>query len=227
MNTKIITVPGFHGSDAHHWQTWLETQFPDSVRLQGVDWEAPKLYHWAEALEKQLDSSPERAILVAHSFGCLVAALVASWRPEKVAGVILVTPASPSRFSMQGLYAQTDKQVSIAGLIPDHALNTLGVLIGSENDPWMTLDKAHTLSRQFGLAFYNAGKAGHINSESGYGEWPLVADFVKALLDAVEPAPGDDIQHLGAWNRYRKRYTRHGMSPVEQHTKAPVAVHFI
>ncbi|HAO26352.1 MAG TPA: alpha/beta hydrolase, partial [Methylophaga sp.] len=24
MKTKILTVPGYHGSDENHWQTWLE-----------------------------------------------------------------------------------------------------------------------------------------------------------------------------------------------------------
>src|SRR5690606_3824750 len=94
MITRILTVPGFHGSDENHWQTWLEQQFPDSERLTGVNWELPRIYQWAEALEKQLDTMPGQAILVAHSFGCLVSALIASWRPEKVAGVILVAPAA-------------------------------------------------------------------------------------------------------------------------------------
>jgi len=206
MKTKILTVPGFHGSNENHWQTWLEQQFPDSERLTGVNWESPRIYPWAEALEKQLDSMPGQAILVAHSFGCLVSALIASWRPDKVAGVILVAPAAPQRFSLYGPIYESQKNLqTIAGTLPDQRLNTLGVMVASKNDPWMSVLQADQLSRDWGLAFYNAGNAGHINSESGYGQWPIIKDFVAAMLEAVEPLPGDDVYQLGSWNSSRKR----------------------
>lgn len=206
MKTKILTVPGFHGSDENHWQTWLEHQFPDSERLTGVNWESPRIYPWAEALEKQLDTMPGQAILVAHSFGCLVSALIASWRPEKVAGVILVAPAAPQRFSLYGPIKESQKNLqTIAGTLPDQHLNMLGVLVASKNDPWMSVVQADQLSRDWGLAFYNAGNAGHINSESGYGAWPLIKDFVSAMLEAIEPLPGDEVFQLSSWNSSRKR----------------------
>ncbi|MDF1589113.1 MAG: alpha/beta hydrolase [Gammaproteobacteria bacterium] len=205
MNTKILTVPGFHGSDDSHWQTWLEQQFPQSERLTGVDWESPALFTWSEALGKQLDSISGQVILVAHSFGCLVSAVMASWRPEKVVGVILVAPAAPERFALYGPINENQNHLqSITACMPDRHLNMLGVVVASKNDPWMPLVQADQLSRDWGLAFYNAGNAGHINSESGYGEWPLIKDFVLAMLDAVEPLPGDDAYQLGSWNNSRK-----------------------
>ncbi|HCD05358.1 MAG TPA: alpha/beta hydrolase [Methylophaga sp.] len=206
MKTKILTVPGYHGSDENHWQTWLEQQFPDSERLTGKNWKSPRIYPWAEALEKQLDTMPGQVILVAHSFGCLVSALIASWRPEKVAGVILVAPAAPQRFSLYGPITENQQNLqTIAGALPDQRLNTLGVLVASKNDPWMSVVQADQLSRDWGLAFYNAGNAGHINSESGYGEWPLIKDFVSAMLEAIEPLPGDEVFQLSSWNSSRKR----------------------
>jgi len=216
MNTTILTVPGYRGSDANHWQTWLEQQFPESKRLTDVNWDSPRIYTWAEALEKQLDSMPGQAILVAHSFGCLVTALMASWRPEKIAGIILVAPAAPQRFSLYGPIVQTQKNLqNISGCLPEHRLNTLGVLVASKNDPWMSTVQADQLSRDWGLALYNAGNAGHINSESGYGEWPLIKDFVTAMLDAVEPLPGDEVFQLGSWNSSRKRYSTRKPSIID------------
>ncbi len=77
--------------------------------------------------------------------------------------------------------------------------------MASKNDPWMSVVQADQLSRDWGLAFYNAGNAGHINSESGYGEWPLIKDFVSAMLEAIEPLPGDEVFQLSSWNSSRKR----------------------
>jgi len=209
-STAVITVPGYRGSNDKHWQSWLERTCPDVSRVGGIDWDQPHLFAWAEALEKHLDKLPGQAILVSHSFGALVSALVANWRADKVAGLILAAPASPERFGLKG--CRRDGEDSIREFLPAMSLDALGVLIGSEDDPWLALNEAKQLSQQWGLAFFNAGKAGHINVDSGYGEWPLLKEFVDALIDAIEPLPGDDISHLGSWNRSRRinqgRYTQ-------------------
>ena len=38
---RLVTVPGLHGSEEAHWQTWLERQFAHSLRVEQADWEAP------------------------------------------------------------------------------------------------------------------------------------------------------------------------------------------
>jgi len=217
-STTIVTVPGYHGSNEKHWQSWLERTCPDVSRVSGIDWEQPHLFAWAGALEKHLDKLPGQVILVSHSFGALVSALVAHWRADKVAGLILAAPASPERFSLKG--CRHEDEDSISGFLPETSLDTLGVLIGSENDPWLALNDAKQLSQQWGLAFFNAGKAGHINVDSGYGEWPLLREFVDALTDAIEPLPGDDISHLSSWNRSRRINQYSPTQPVPLQRKA-------
>jgi len=191
MKTKIVTVPGFHGSDEKHWQSWLERQLPNSERVRGIDWEQPQIFTWANAIEMHIDAAPNPVILVAHSFGCLASALVTSRRPEKVAGLILVAPASPQRFSLTGPIAVDSRpQNDISGFLPNR-LDTLGLLIASQNDPWMRFSQAEQFSHQWGLTLHDAGNAGHINSESGYGEWPLIKKLVTAMLDSPEDLTDD------------------------------------
>ncbi|WP_341327183.1 alpha/beta hydrolase [Methylotuvimicrobium sp. KM2] len=195
MKTKIITVPGFHGSDVKHWQTWLERQLPGSERVSGIDWERPQILTWARAIEKHIDAKPERVILVAHSFGCLASALVASRYPEKVAGLILVAPASPQRFSLTGpIGVNFGSENDISSYLPKQRLQTLGLLVASTNDPWMELGQSEEFGRQWGMSLYNAGNAGHINSEAGYGEWPLIKQWVTTIQDAVASFQGDEPQ---------------------------------
>ncbi len=195
MKTKILTVPGFHGSDDKHWQTWLERQLPNSERVRGIDWEQPQIFTWANAIEKHIDARPGRVILVAHSFGCLVSALVASRRPEKIAGLILVAPASPQRFSLTGPIGVDFKtEIDISDCLPNRRLETLGLLVASTNDPWMEFAQAEQISLQWGLALYNAGNAGHINSEAGYGEWPVLKQWVTTIQDAIAAFQGDESQ---------------------------------
>lgn len=197
MNTKIVTVPGFHGSDDTHWQSWLERQLPGSERVGGIDWEKPQILTWANAIEKHIDATSGRVILVAHSFGCLASALVASRNPEKVSGLILVAPASPQRFSLTGpISADARPQNDISGFLPNRRLDTLGILVASQNDPWMQFSQAERFSRQWGLTLHDAGYAGHINTEAGYGEWPLIEKMVTAMQISLENAMVDSPLQL-------------------------------
>src|SRR5690606_23598384 len=61
-------------------------------------------------------------------------------------------------------------------------LKVSGSLIASRNDPWMRFDKAADLAQRWGLALHDAGAAGHINPESGYGPWPLALQLASAPL---------------------------------------------
>jgi pimeloyl-ACP methyl ester carboxylesterase len=78
------------------------------------------LPHWDQAVRDGIDQAPGPVWLVAHSFGCLAAVLAASSRPERVAGLMLVAPADPERFTPQGLRdaSTAPEQPSLARWIP-------------------------------------------------------------------------------------------------------------
>lgn len=182
MTHNILIVPGYHGSGDTHWQTWLEAEIPDTVRVSGIDWEKPILHNWAGEIIRTLDESADTSIIVAHSFGCLASAFAVVNRPHKVAGVLLVAPASPERFSLLGVCKSTlSASHGIARYLPEGALNVPGLVIGSRNDPWMKLEHAYAWSKRWKLGFYDAGEAGHINVDSGFGPWPLIKAIVQSL----------------------------------------------
>ena len=56
------------------------------------------------------------------------------------------------------------------------------VLVGSENDPYMTLESARKLAMHWGSSFINAGKAGHINLDSGHGHWQEGEALLRNLI---------------------------------------------
>ena len=46
------------------------------------------------------------------------------------------------------------------------------ITVGSQNDPYCAADVSESLADRWGSLFINAGEAGHINSDAGYGPWP-------------------------------------------------------
>lgn len=187
MTSDILIVPGYHGSGEAHWQTWLERELPSARRVSGIDWGQPVLHNWARSIMHDLDSIARPTIIVAHSFGCLATALAVSQRPLQVAGVILVAPADPDRFTLLGARRhQLVRNPGIAAQLPDRSLNTLGLVIGSRNDPWMKLQHAYAWACRWKLAFHDAGFAGHINVDAGYGPWPFIKMITQSMDEIIQ-----------------------------------------
>ncbi len=168
---RIVTVPGLHGSEDAHWQSWLERQFARSLRVEQSDWEMPNLDRWARAVGDLIGQLKGPFILAAHSYGCLATAhaLTRLVSRTEVAGVLFVAPASPEKFTSFGRFEA-------------QRLNVPSILIGSENDPWMHALKARELAARLGSAFVNLGAAGHINTAAGFGPWPRAKFFVDTLI---------------------------------------------
>jgi predicted alpha/beta hydrolase family esterase len=169
--TRILTVPGLHGSGPGHWQSWLETQFDAAARVEQAAWDTPDLRAWTGAVRDTLEAHhPHPVVLVAHSFGCLATARALCDVLPQVAAVLYVAPACPARFGLQ--------RDSLGG-----RLAIPSIVVASENDPWMPLQGAMQLAGQWGSTFINLGASGHINVASGYGPWPLAARLVESLIE--------------------------------------------
>jgi predicted alpha/beta hydrolase family esterase len=173
---RLITVPGLRGSETAHWQTWLERQFPRSLRVEQDDWDAPNLARWSQSVRALLARERGPFVLAAHSYGCLAAAHALEQRPGvgDVAGVLFVAPASPAKFTQAGAFD--------AG-----RLAVPSIVIGSETDPWMPLADARAFAQRLGSAFVNLGDAGHINTASGFGPWPRAKYFIDTLVHCAAP----------------------------------------
>jgi hypothetical protein len=56
------------------------------------------------------------------------------------------------------------------------------VLLGSQNDPYCSLERARAFAHAWGSEFVDYGRAGHINAESGLGDWPDGHALLKNLM---------------------------------------------
>jgi hypothetical protein len=65
------------------------------------------------------------------------------------------------------------------------ALPFPSVLVASENDPHGTLQFAKKTARGWKSRLVNAGRAGHINVDSGHGPWPEGQQLLRKLMADV------------------------------------------
>jgi uncharacterized protein len=173
-----LIVPGLNGSGPVHWQTLWGRQY-GFERVEQKDWTNPDSVSWVKTLDAAIHSRPDKLVVIAHSLGCWA---VMKWvalhpdREDRVQAALLVAP--PDLTSPTAL----PRSVLDFALFQKKMLPFPSILVGSENDPYMTLDKAQTLACEIGSRFVNAGFVGHINVDSGHGKWPQGEALLKQLI---------------------------------------------
>lgn len=165
---RVLVVPGWHGSGDSHWQSRWERLHPSFERVQQAHWDQPDLAVWSEQLARALAQSSRPALVVAHSFGCLTTIHCARIGAPNLTGALLVAPADPARFDA-------------AELLRNAKLAFPSITVGSRNDPWMESRRAAEWADLWGSYFVDGGALGHINAESGFGDWPFGLTLLQRL----------------------------------------------
>ena len=174
---NVLILPGWQNSGSAHWQSRWEAVH-GYVRVQQHDWERPLRGDWQIQLEEAVLRCDEPAVLVAHSLGCILAAAWASYsrNAHRVKAALLVAPGDAEREELRGpLHSWTP--VARAKLPFKAAL-----LVGSRNDPFCSFDRAQGLAESWGARFIDYGARGHINAESGLGDWPEGHAWLQELM---------------------------------------------
>lgn len=183
MTPTLVIVPGLGDSGPEHWQTRWERRF-GAVRVRQDDPGQPNLERWVARLDEVVQETPGELVLVAHSLGVLAVAhwAASSTVPERVRGALLVAPPDPESPQVHGA-------VRRFAPLPPGPLPFPALVVASENDPYVSFDRAQTFADAWGAELITAGEAGHINVASGHGEWPEGEVLLSECLHAWTPPP--------------------------------------
>ena len=171
--TRFINLPGIYNSGPKHWQTLWE-QDPAFVRFAPSDWDAPRRDDWVAALEAAVAAAPEPPVLVAHSLACLLVPVWAAESSSPVAGAMLVAPVDPEAEAFPEAAAEFVE-------FPREPLPFPTLVVGSLDDHYASADYARGFADDLGAEFVVAGALGHINADSGLGDWPQGRAFLARL----------------------------------------------
>jgi hypothetical protein len=189
--TRVLILPGWQDSGPGHWQSRWEAQH-GFERVQQADWMWPRRGDWMARLDEVLlaDTPAQRPVaLVAHSLGCH---LVARWaahtqHPGRVAGALLVAPPDLERPDLP-------PQVQTWAPVLRQPLPFAATLVFSDDDPFGAADRSQRLAADWGALAVPLQGAGHINADSGLGDWPaglaLLADLARRAGVGLPSAAG-------------------------------------
>lgn len=170
MAHTTLILPGLYNSGDGHWQTRWEAILPGARRVQQRNWDKPDRADWVAMLDAEIAAESSPVLLVAHSLGC---ALTAWWaavhrdapHAAKVKGALLVAPPDVERVAFREL-------ATGFAPMPRIALPFRSIVVASMDDPWCALPRARSWATDWRAQFNEIGPYGHINGDSGLGDWP-------------------------------------------------------
>jgi serine hydrolase len=173
--TPVLMLPGYGDSGPEHWQSLWEAEDARCRRVVQRDWLEPTLAEWRERLDGAVAACERPPILAAHSLGCV---LVAHWTRQArkpVAAALLVAPADIDMLALV-----LDAVASFAP-VPLEPLPFPSIVVASTNDPYVSVERAQAFARAWGSRFVLIEGAGHINTDSGHGDWPHGRQLLEEL----------------------------------------------
>ncbi len=172
---RVLLLPGWQNSGPSHWQSRCEAIYGDT-RVEQHDWDWPRRGDWMARLDEVLLEDARPTLLAAHSLGCQ---LVAAWGQHsqhtgRVVGALLVAPPDTEREDMP-------PQLHNFRPIRRPRLPFASLAVLSSDDPFCTLDRGLAMAQDWGSGVVLAGPRGHLNSDSGLGDWPEGRDLLQGL----------------------------------------------
>jgi predicted alpha/beta hydrolase family esterase len=161
-----VFLAGIGNSGAAHWQRQWQARWPSGVWVEHASWDEPEAGQWVSDLRAALAVVTGPKLLVAHSLGCLVAAMwsMSDYDPS-VQGAFLVAVPDPHGSNFPPPAKGFDR-------IPQGPLPMPSVIVASESDPYGSIEYARAVAERWQAQFTNVGPHGHINADSGLGFWP-------------------------------------------------------
>lgn len=173
---RVLVLHGWGGSDFPHWQSWLSGEIAKDygcvsfLKLSNPDF--PEKHQWMKELAKELKGfKPD--IVICHSLANILwFHLCHELKISEVKKLFLVAPPS--------LECKIEELKSFFPCeIPTNLYTKEALLVASTNDPYMSLDEVTLLAKNLKVEMLILQNAGHINTDSGYGQWPWILEEIK------------------------------------------------
>lgn len=177
MSKKVLLLHGWGGSNFPHWQSHVAAELAKDYGkvsfLELSNFDFPNLELWKSELKEELRTfQPD--IVICHSLAnTLWFHLVEDI--QEVKKLYLIAPPS---------FTSSIEEIKefFPLSLPTQTRAKESLLVCSTNDPYMSIDEAKALEKSLGIPMKVLENAGHINADSGYGEWPWILEELKKDL---------------------------------------------
>lgn len=175
----ILFLPDGSRPPHDHWQSRWQQKLSTGRSVVPHAHHAPERAAWVETVSEAANGADRPVVLVGHGHGIFAAIAAMPRITQRIAGAFFAAPYDLGR--EQAL-------VSSPHGWPAHIRSRLpfpAMLVASRNDAACSFEAAEDLAMDWGALLLDAGEAGHIDAEAGYGPWPegsmAFAQFLRKL----------------------------------------------
>ncbi len=179
----VLLLPDIDSAGFGYWQEhWAASRIDCAgIAMGGAD--HPDRNSWITRLDQAIRRLDAPVVLVGHGVGALTiawwAALLGQEVEADIIGALLVAPVDPAGEGHERMHAFAP--------LPSTILPFPSLVIASENDPGVSVDRAFDIARQWGSGFARFGECGHFGVGDGIGWWPQGEELLDRFIDMVEP----------------------------------------
>ena len=167
MKPQVLILPGLDNSGPEHWQSRWEKLHPEYRRVEQADWERPNLEDRVDNLQIAVENS-RRPGGPQPGSGSLEQSELR--HPAKSRKVKRGITGIPQRRRLSRAY--TGDHTFIRFHATGAPLPFLSIMLYSEDDPYVSPERARYFGEARGSRIESVGARGHINHNSGLGDWP-------------------------------------------------------
>lgn len=168
----LIIVPGWRDSGPEHWQSLWANTVVGAVRVKQDNWISPIRSAWVQRIAETIKAQNGPVILAAHSLGCIASTSLPTEVAARIHGALLVAPADPERRAALRDFSP----------VPHQELPYPSIVVAGTNDPYCSPRTAGAYARAWKSTFVRLPNAGHINVDSGFGDWPFGWTLLQSLV---------------------------------------------
>jgi uncharacterized protein len=188
---RIYIIHGWGGNPYEPLLQWLADELREAghevVAPEMPDTDHPQIETWVPFLQKIVGSADENTFFIGHSIGCQTILRYLETLPEgvKIGGAVFIA----GWYNVRNLDTEEEKEIVGPWVNTPHddakiraAINK-GVVILSDNDPYVSLDNQVPWKEKAGVrVIIESGKGHYNNEEAGVTQSQTVLEEVVELL---------------------------------------------
>jgi len=190
---RVIVLHGAHGGPNTNWFPWLQA----AVGANGIEVLRPQFpTPYGQSLEAWLDAYDQAVatlataptVLVGHSLGAAFALRLAERTTKPFAGLLLAAPF----VGALGLPAYDPINQSFFARPFDWSgirknMGGMCVCWAGDDDPYVPLSRSEDVAEGLRAPLEVVPGGGHLNSETGFTEFPQLRDAILAIRENASP----------------------------------------
>lgn len=180
---KALIFHGTYGSEKENWFPWLQEELMMAGWQVAVPTlptpEGQSLENWKQALKEQVSSFREADVLIGHSCGGSFALRLLEEgliQPKQTILAGAIINVMNNEFD-ELVKTFIDRPFNWS-TIKENCDNT--IIFHGDNDPYVPLSQAETISTKLDAPLHIVKGGGHINAEAGYTKFPEILDIIDA-----------------------------------------------